>query len=183
MMWPRPIVKVMSLWEHLKRYTTLGMATDQGKLSNINGLAIMAEQRQEKIQQVGTTVFRPPYSPISIGALAGRERGRHFRPERLSPLHECHRARGAKWTQTGLWQRAWYYPRGNETVRDAYRREAEAVRTSGGMTDVSTLGKIDVQGPDAAEFLNRVLCEWLEGAAGWQSTIWRDAARGWLCAG
>ena len=142
--------------EHLKRYTTLGMATDQGKLSNINGLAIMAEQRQEKIQQVGTTVFRPPYSPISIGALAGRERGRHFRPERLSPLHDRHFEKGAKWTQTGLWQRAWYYPKEGETVRHAYIREAAAVRASVGMTDVSTLGKIDVQGPDAAEFLNRV---------------------------
>jgi len=142
--------------EHLKRYTTLGMATDQGKTSNINGMAIMARKRNMPLPKVGTTTFRPPYTPVAIGAIGGREIGRHFRPERLTPMHDLHLKDGAKFTQTGLWQRAWYYPKDQEGIRDAYRREANDVRKSVGMTDISTLGKIDVQGPDAAEFLNRV---------------------------
>lgn len=142
--------------EHLKRYTTLGMATDQGKSSNINGMAIMAHARNVALPKVGTTTFRPPYTPVAIGAIAGREVGRHFQPQRLTPMHDTHLKAGAKITQTGLWQRAWYYPKGQESVDDAYHREAAGVRKSVGMTDVSTLGKIDVQGPDAAEFLNRV---------------------------
>ncbi len=142
--------------EHLKRYTTLGMAADQGKTSNLNALGIMAGIRGKKINEVGTTTFRPPFRPISIGALTGPETGLHFRPIRRSPMHDWHEAQGAAITTTGLWLRAWYFPKAGESKADAYVREAAAVRKSVGLTDVSSLGKIDIQGPDAAEFLNRV---------------------------
>ncbi|GAB4352418.1 MAG: sarcosine oxidase subunit alpha [Kiloniellaceae bacterium] len=142
--------------EHLKRYTTLGMATDQGKTSNVNGLALMARERQLTIPEVGTTRFRPPYTPVTLGALAGQARGSHFRPTRRTALHDWHLAHGAEMIEAGLWLRPRIYRQGNETVEQAYVREARAVRESVGMVDVSTLGKIDVQGPDAAEFLNRV---------------------------
>jgi len=142
--------------EHLKRYTTLGMATDQGKTSNMTGLALMARERGLSIPEVGTTRFRPPYTPVSLGALAGQARGAHFRPTRRTPMHDWHVANGAEMQAAGLWLRPRIYPQGNETVEQAYVREARQVRASVGMVDVSTLGKIDVQGPDAAEFLNRV---------------------------
>ncbi|MGD1879251.1 MAG: sarcosine oxidase subunit alpha family protein [Kiloniellaceae bacterium] len=142
--------------EHLKRYTTLGMATDQGKTSNIIGLALMARERQLSIPEVGTTRFRPPYTPVSLGALAGQARGGHFRPTRRTALHDWHIANGAEMVEAGLWLRPRIYRQGNETVEQAYVREARQVRESVGMVDVSTLGKIDVQGPDASEFLNRV---------------------------
>lgn len=153
--------------EHMKRYTTLGMATDQGKTSGINGMAIMARQRNMPLPKVGTTTFRPPYTPAAIGAFGGRETGHHFRPERLSPMHDLHVQAGAEITQTGLWQRAWYYPKSGEKIGNAYRREANTVRNSVGITDISTLGKIDVQGPDAAEFLNRIYVNgWAKLAVG-----------------
>ncbi|MEQ8355965.1 MAG: sarcosine oxidase subunit alpha family protein [Kiloniellaceae bacterium] len=142
--------------EHLKRYTTLGMATDQGKTSNVIGLALMARERQLSIPEVGTTRFRPPYTPVSLGALAGQARGANFRPTRRTALHDWHEAKGAEMQAAGLWMRPRIYPQGGETVEQAYVREARQVRQSVGMVDVSTLGKIDVQGPDAAEFLNRV---------------------------
>ncbi|WP_136439315.1 sarcosine oxidase subunit alpha family protein [Pacificoceanicola onchidii] len=142
--------------EHLKRYTTLGMATDQGKLANINALSRMAELRGMAIPEVGTTTFRPPFTPITMGALVGHEHGRHFRPTRLSPLHHWHAENGAQMTEAGAWMRPWYYPEKDEDLRAAYIREATHVRTHVGIIDVSTLGKIAVQGPDAAEFLNRV---------------------------
>ena len=142
--------------EHLKRYTTLGMAADQGKTSNINGLAIMAETRGASIPEVGTTRFRPPYNPVSLGAIAGREIGAHFRPVRLTPMHDWHVAQGADMLAAGAWLRPRVYREPGESVTDAYIRETRAVRDSVGIVDVSTLGKIDVQGPDAAEFLNRV---------------------------
>jgi methylglutamate dehydrogenase subunit C len=142
--------------EHLKRYTTLGMATDQGKTSNMAGLALMARERGLTIPEVGTTRFRPPYTPVSLGALAGQARGAHFRPTRRTSLHDWHVANGAEMIEAGLWLRPRIYAQGNETVEQAYVREARQVRESVGMVDVSTLGKIDVQGPDAAEFLNRV---------------------------
>ncbi|MEQ9608102.1 MAG: glycine cleavage T C-terminal barrel domain-containing protein, partial [Kiloniellaceae bacterium] len=142
--------------EHLKRYTTLGMATDQGKTSNVIGLALMARERQLSIPEVGTTRFRPPYTPVSLGALAGQARGGHFRPTRRTPMHDWHIANGAEMIEAGLWLRPRIYAQGSETVEQAYVREARRVRESVGMVDVSTLGKIDVQGPDAAEFLNRV---------------------------
>jgi len=142
--------------EHLKRYTTLGMAIDQGKTSSVNGLGILAQMLGRPIAAIGTTTFRPFYRPVAIGALAGQETGLHFKPTRRSPMHDWHVRHGAVFTTTGLWLRPWYYPKPGETARDAYVREAAGVRKSVGMVDVSSLGKIDVQGPDAAEFLNRV---------------------------
>ncbi len=142
--------------EHLKRYTTLGMATDQGKTSNVIGLALMARERGLTIPEVGTTRFRPPYTPVSLGALAGLARGAHFRPTRRTPLHDWHVEQGAEMQAAGLWLRPRIYARGDETVEQAYVRETRQVRAAVGMVDVSTLGKIDLQGPDAAVFLNRV---------------------------
>ncbi|PTE09232.1 sarcosine oxidase subunit alpha [Mesorhizobium helmanticense] len=141
--------------EHLKRYTTLGMATDQGKNSNIPGLAIMAEALGKPIPEVGTTRFRPPYSAVSIGSLAA-ERFDDIKPERLTPMHDWHVANGATMYAAGLWYRPMIYGLSGETIEQAYVREAKATRESAGIVDVSTLGKIAVQGPDAAEFLDRV---------------------------
>lgn len=142
--------------EHLKRYTTLGMATDQGKLSNLNALSRMAALARKPVPEVGTTTFRPPFTPVTIGALVGHEHGRHFHPTRLSPIHQWHVEQGARMTEAGAWLRPWYYPERNESLAGAYIREAAHVRAHVGMVDVSTLGKIAVQGPDAAEFLNRI---------------------------
>jgi heterotetrameric sarcosine oxidase alpha subunit len=142
--------------EHLKRYTTTGMATDQGKLSNVSALSRIAALQNITVPQAGTTTFRPPYTPIAVGAIVGHEHGQHFRPTRLSPMHRWHEAAGAVMTDAGAWKRPWYYPRPGDSIRTAYIREAAAVRQGVGMADVSTLGKIAVQGPDAAEFLNRI---------------------------
>jgi methylglutamate dehydrogenase subunit C len=142
--------------EHLKRYTTLGMGTDQGKTSNINALSIEASLGSVAITDVGTTTFRPPFTPVSLGALAGRQIGQHFRPVRRSPLHEWHLAHGGQFIEAGLWKRAWWYRWAGSTVESAYIAEMQQVRTKVGISDASTLGKIDVQGPDAAEFLNRI---------------------------
>lgn len=143
--------------EHLKRYTTLGMATDQGKTSNLSGLAIMAEQTGKTIPQTGTTTFRPPYTPVAIGALAGHHRGKDFRPTRLAPTHDWSKEQGAVFVETGPWLRAQYYPRpGENDWLTTVNREVKAVRAGVGLCDVSTLGKIDIQGADAAEFLERV---------------------------
>jgi sarcosine oxidase subunit alpha len=143
--------------EHLKRYTTLGMATDQGKTSNLAGHAMMASLRGESIAATGTTIFRPPYTPVAIGALAGHHRGRDFRPIRLTPSHEWAREQGAVFVEAGLWLRAQYFPQaGDRDWLDAVIREVDAVRSVVGVCDVSTLGKIDIQGADAAEFLERV---------------------------
>jgi sarcosine oxidase subunit alpha len=142
--------------EHLKRYTMLGMATDQGKTANIAGLALMAEARGLSIPEVGTTTFRPPYTPTALGAVAGGGVGRNFVPERFSPIHDWHEEHGAVMVEAGLWMRPRYYPRDGEDIHTAYRREAKEVRERVGIVDVTSLGKIDVQGPDAGEFLDRV---------------------------
>jgi sarcosine oxidase subunit alpha len=142
--------------EHLKRYTTLGMGTDQGKTSNINALAMMAGLRGLAIKHAGTTTFRPPYTPLTMGTLAGRGVGSHFRPVRRTPLHGWHKANGATFIEAGLWQRAWYYAWAGNSPEAAYVKEMELVRQGVGLADISTLGKIDIQGPDAAEFLDRV---------------------------
>jgi sarcosine oxidase subunit alpha len=142
--------------DHLKRYTTLGMATDQGKTSNVNALGIVAEMLQLPLNAIGTTTFRPPFRPIAIGALAGSEFGPHFKPVRRSPMHDWHERHGAVFTDTGLWRRPWYYPKPGESVREASAREAGGVRQFLGIVDISSLGKIDVQGPDAVHFLDRV---------------------------
>jgi heterotetrameric sarcosine oxidase alpha subunit len=143
--------------EHLKRYTTLGMATDQGKTSNLAGHAMMAALCGVDIARAGTTVFRPPYTPVAIGVLAGHHRGKDFRPYRLTPSHDRAKQQGAVFVETGLWLRAQYFPQaGDKDWLDAVIREVNAVRNGVGVCDVSTLGKIDIQGADAAEFLNRV---------------------------
>lgn len=140
--------------EHTKRYTTLGMATDQGKLSNINGLAVLADALAEDIPAVGTTTFRPPYTPVTIGALVGEARGEVFQPLRRSPMHEWHLAQGAYMEPVGHWQRPYTYPRAGETHAQAVNREAVNARTNVGLLDASTLGKILVSGPDAGRFVD-----------------------------
>ena len=145
--------------EHLKRYTTLGMATDQGKTSNMGGLAIMAELAGKSIPEVGTTIFRPPYTPTAIGVLAGRHRGQDFHPKRLTPSHKWAEEQGAVFVEVGNWMRAQWFPRAGETTwRESVDREVLATRKSVGVCDVTTLGKVDVQGTDAAAFLNKIYC-------------------------
>ncbi|MFN3281469.1 MAG: 2Fe-2S iron-sulfur cluster-binding protein [Tabrizicola sp.] len=140
--------------EHTKRYTTLGMATDQGKLSNINGLAVLADSLGEEIPQVGTTTFRPPYTPVTIGALAGEARGEIFQPLRKTPMHAQHEAAGAYFEPVGLWRRPYCFPRAGETHEQAVHREVLNTRQNLGLLDASTLGKIIVKGPDAGKFLD-----------------------------
>ena len=142
--------------EHLKRYTTLGMATDQGKMGNIIGLALMAEALGREIPQVGTTTFRPPYTPISLGALTGRGKGAHFKALRRTPMHDWNLANGATMTEAGLWHRPWYFAREGEGITEAYIRETTTTRETVGLVDVTSLGKIAIQGPDATEFINRI---------------------------
>ncbi len=142
--------------EHLKRYTTLGMATDQGKTANLGGLALMAELTGKSIAATGSTRFRPPYTPVAIGALAGAHRGKQFKPTRLTPTHQWAARRGAVFVETGLWLRAQYFPQTGEDWLAATTREVKAVRNGVGICDVTTLGKIDIQGPDAARFLELV---------------------------
>ncbi len=143
--------------EHLKRYTTLGMATDQGKTANVPALAVMAECTGKSIPETGTTIFRPPYTPVPIGAFAGRSRGKNFRPTRLTPSHDWAMEQGAVFVEAGMWLRAQWFPRAGETHwRESVDREVTQTRASVGVCDVTTLGKIDIQGGDAAEFLNRV---------------------------
>ncbi len=142
--------------EHLKRYTTLGMATDQGKTANLNGLAMMAELSAKSIFETGTTVFRPPYTPVSLGALAGHHRGRESRPTRLTPAYTWAKEAGAQFIEAGAWLRASYFPKAGEDWLAATTREVNAVRASVGVADVSTLGKIDIQGADAGRFLDFV---------------------------
>ncbi|MFO1047096.1 MAG: sarcosine oxidase subunit alpha family protein [Geminicoccaceae bacterium] len=145
--------------ELAKRYTTNGMATDQGKLSNLNAIGILAEARGVSPAEVGTTTFRPFYTPVSFGALTGQHTGRHFQPVRRSPLHGWAEKHGARFVETGLWLRSSYFPRPGEiSWRQSVDREARAVREGAGICDVSMLGKIEIFGEDAAEFLNRVYC-------------------------
>jgi heterotetrameric sarcosine oxidase alpha subunit len=143
--------------EHLKRYTTLGMATDQGRTSNVNGLAIMAALTGRSIPQTGTTRLRSPHVPVAIGAFAGPHRGKQFRPTRLTPSHAFAQEQGAVFVETGLWLRPHYFPKPDESNwLDSVNREVRTVRSSVGFCDVSTLGKIDIQGPDAGKFLDHV---------------------------
>ncbi|MGI9425109.1 MAG: sarcosine oxidase subunit alpha family protein [Hyphomicrobiaceae bacterium] len=142
--------------EHVKRYTTTGMATDQGKTSNISALSIVAAELGRRIPDVGTTTFRPPYTPVTFGAFAGQNRAELFDPIRVTPTHDWAVANGAVFEDVGLWKRAWYFPQSGEDMERAVRRECLAVRSSVGLLDASTLGKIEVVGPDAAEFLNRI---------------------------
>ena len=142
--------------EHLKRYTTLGMATDSGKTSAVTGAALMAGATGRTIAETGITVFRPPYTPVAIGAMAGAHRAKHWRPSRRTPAHDWAEAEGAIFQQFGDWHRALRFPRSGETPLQTTTREVYAVRNSAGFCDVSTLGKIDIQGPDSAAFLDSV---------------------------
>ncbi|MGR3623388.1 sarcosine oxidase subunit alpha family protein [Pseudophaeobacter sp.] len=143
--------------EHLKRYTTLGMATDQGKTSNMLGLAVMAELTGKSIPETGTTIFRPPYTPVPMSTMAGRATGKHFHPTRKTPSHVWAEEQGAVFTEVGDWLRAQWFPRKGETHwRQSVDREVLQTRKSVGVCDVTTLGKIDVQGRDAASFLNKI---------------------------
>ncbi|MGD9918488.1 MAG: sarcosine oxidase subunit alpha family protein [Paenirhodobacter sp.] len=151
--------------EHTKRYTTLGMASDQGKLSNINGLAILSDALGQAIPQTGTTTFRPPYTPISFGAIAAEGRGETFQPLRKTPMHDWHEANGVFWEPVGLWRRPYCYPRTGESHRDAVNREIVNTRTNVGLLDASTLGKILVKGPDAGKFLDMMYTNMMSNLA------------------
>ncbi|MBO9471926.1 sarcosine oxidase subunit alpha family protein [Shimia sp. R10_1] len=140
--------------EHTKRYTTLGMATDQGKLSNINGLAVLSDALNQPIPATGTTTFRPPYTPISMGAIAGEARDEVFQPLRRTPIHDWHEANGAFFEPVGHWRRPYCFPRTGESHAEAVTREIRQTRDSVGLLDASTLGKIIVKGPDAGKFLD-----------------------------
>ena len=151
--------------EHLKRYTTLGMGTDQGKMGNVLGLALLAEAIVRPIREVGTTTFRPPYTPVTLSAFPGHDAGPHVEPTRHSPMHDWHVAHGARFVNAGLWKRPHSYPRAGEAPDAAANREARNVRQNVGVVDVSTLGKIELQGADVAEFLNRVYVNRLDTLA------------------
>ncbi len=140
--------------EHIKRFTTNGMATDQGKLSNLHGLAIAAEALGREIPKIGLTTFRAPYTPVTFGTLINHSRGDLFDPARKTPLHAFEESKGAIFEDVGNWKRAWYYPRAGEDMHKAVDRECVTVRKTAGVFDASTLGKIEVVGPDAAKFLN-----------------------------
>ena len=142
--------------EHTKRYTTTGMATDQGKTSNVIGLALLAGSLGKTIPEVGTTTFRPPFTPVTFGAIAGRDRGSLAEPVRATPMHAWHVENGAVFEDVGQWKRPWYFPQAGEDLHAAVARETKALRTTAGIMDATTLGKIDLQGADAAEFLNRI---------------------------
>ena len=142
--------------EHVKRYTTTGMGTDQGKLGNMHALGIISETAGSKMGELGTTTFRPPYTPLTFGTIVGRNVGEYFDIFRKTPIHEWHVLNKAEFENVGQWKRAWYYPKIGESMHDAVQRESKAARDSAGILDASTLGKIDIQGTDASEFLNRV---------------------------
>jgi sarcosine oxidase subunit alpha len=142
--------------EHVKRYTTTGMGTDQGKTSNVVALGIVAATTGQSIAELGVTTFRPPYTPVPFGAIVGRHCGPLFEPARRTPMQAWHEAAGAVFEDVGQWRRPWYYPRPGENMAEAVAREVDATRNAIGMLDASTLGKIDIQGRDAAELLNRL---------------------------
>ncbi len=142
--------------EHIKRYTTTGMGTDQGKTGNVNAIGIVADELGLRLPEVGVTTFRPPYTPVTFGIFAGRDVDDLLDPIRKTPIHSWHESNGALFEDVGQWRRPWYYPRGSESQHEAVQREVWACRDSLGILDASTLGKIDIKGKDAAELLNRV---------------------------
>ncbi|HEX9789726.1 MAG TPA: sarcosine oxidase subunit alpha family protein [Kiloniellales bacterium] len=142
--------------EHVKRYTTTGMGTDQGKTGNVNAIGIIADTLGRPMTEIGVTTFRPPYTPVTFGAFAGRDVDGLLDPVRKTPIHAWHERAGAPFEVVGQWHRAWYYPKPGEDMHTAVAREVKAVRASVGVVDASTLGKIDIQGKDAATLLNRV---------------------------
>jgi sarcosine oxidase subunit alpha len=149
--------------EHIKRYTTTGMGTDQGKTSNVNAIGIAAAAMGRDLPELGVTTFRPPYTPVTFGIFAGRDVDDLLDPVRKTAIHVWHEQAGAMFEDVGQWKRPWYFPKHGESMHDAVNREVKAARTSIGIMDGSTLGKIDIQGRDAAEFLNRVYTNaWLQ---------------------
>jgi sarcosine oxidase subunit alpha len=142
--------------EHVKRYTTTGMATDQGKTSNMNALGIVSDALNRPVPAIGLTTFRPPYTPTTFGVFAGQSRGDLFDPVRKTSIHDWAAENGAVFEDVSLWKRAHYFPRAGEDMHAAVRRECKAVRESVGIFDATTLGKIEVVGKDAAEFMNRM---------------------------
>jgi sarcosine oxidase, subunit alpha len=142
--------------EHVKRYTTTGMGTDQGKLGNMHALGIISETTNTKMGELGTTTFRPPYTPLTFGTIVGRNVGEYFDIFRKTPINDWHEQNNAEFENVGQWKRAWYYPKNKEDMHKAVQRESKAARDSAGILDASTLGKIDIQGTDASEFLNRI---------------------------
>ena len=144
----------MASIEHIKRFTTNGMASDQGKLSNMHGLAIAAEVLDRPIPQVGLTTFRQPFTPVTFGTLINHSRDALFDPARKTPIHAWAEGAGAAFEDVGNWKRAWYFPRAGETKHDAVNRECRTVREAAGVFDASTLGKIEVVGPDAEAFMD-----------------------------
>jgi len=142
--------------EHIKRYTTTGMGTDQGKTGNVNAIGIVADQLGLPLPEVGVTTFRPPYTPVTFGIFAGRDVDALLDPIRKTPMHAWHESNGAVFEDVGQWHRPWYYPRGGGTLHETVQREVWACRDSLGILDASTLGKIDIKGKGAAELLNRV---------------------------
>ena len=143
--------------EHLKRFTTNSMGTDQGKISSINALGIVSELLDKKVNEVGTTIYRPPYSPLSFAAIAGRNTYEFYDPERKSPIHSWHVNQGAVFEDVGQWKRPWYFPLSSEeSMQDAVQRESKSVRENAGILDGSTLGKIEIKGNDALTFMNLI---------------------------
>ncbi|MCX5367102.1 sarcosine oxidase subunit alpha family protein [Streptomyces sp. NBC_00124] len=142
--------------EHVKRYTSLGTANDQGKTSGVNAIGVIAEALGGSLGEIGTTAYRAPYTPVGFAALAGRERGELFDPERTTSIHSWHVAHGAEFEDVGQWKRPWYYPRPGEDMDMAVARECRAAREGVAFMDASTLGKIEIWGADAGEFLNRI---------------------------
>jgi len=153
--------------EHVKRYTAMGFGTEQGKLGNINGIAITAKSLNKSIPETGTTIFRPMYTPVTFGTFAGSDVKQLFDPARYTAMHSWHVENGAEFEDVGQWKRPWYFPKAGETMEQALARECLATRNSVGLLDASTLGKIDIQGKDAREFLNRIYTNpWSQLAVG-----------------
>lgn len=142
--------------EHVKRYTSLGTAGDQGKTSGVNAIGVIAEALGGSLGEIGTTAYRAPYTPVAFAALAGRERGELFDPERTTSIHSWHVAHGAEFEDVGQWKRPWYFPLPGEDMDTAVARECRAAREGVAVMDASTLGKIELWGADAGEFLNRI---------------------------
>ena len=164
--------------EHAKRYTTAGMGTDQGKVANLNAFGFLASVRGETIPAIGTTTFRQPYKPVTFAALAGQHVGDLFAPRRTTPMHDWHRAHGAVFEPVGDWLRARAYPKDGESFHEAVQREAKAARTTIGVLDASTLGKIDVHGPGRARVPEPRLHQRLVEARAGQGALRADARRG-----
>ena len=167
--------------EHLKRYTTLGMASDQGKTSNVSGIQILSTLIGKAPPLIGTTKFRPPFDPVTIGGFAGRAVGENFMPLAHTAAHSAAVAAGARLENYGSWFRAAYFPRPGEDEDAAVAREVRAVRNGVGVFDASPLGKIEVKGPDAGRVPAARLREWRPKSESRPLPLWTDAERAWHC--